>query len=153
MMGDFGGNAGLLSAWFDEQAWEWRFEYATCPLGRQHLWWFVHIMDLLVVVSLAAYPLVSLWESTYGNGRPDAKAVTPVPSTKTTPPKVNGVVTKGVASKETAATANSIKEAVTNVIKEAITNVIKEDKIKLEPSGEGRTLRSRSAFSRSPSMS
>ncbi|KAK0719151.1 hypothetical protein B0H67DRAFT_532761 [Lasiosphaeris hirsuta] len=50
MMGDFGGNAGLLSIWFDETAWEWRVEYATCPLGTQHLWWTVHILDLLVVV-------------------------------------------------------------------------------------------------------
>ncbi|TPX16253.1 uncharacterized protein E0L32_003902 [Thyridium curvatum] len=49
MMGDFGGNAGLLSAWFDEEAWEWRFEYATCALGRQHFWWVVHILDLVAV--------------------------------------------------------------------------------------------------------
>ncbi|KAL2127769.1 hypothetical protein VTI74DRAFT_10185 [Chaetomium olivicolor] len=50
MMGDFGGNAGLLSLWFDEASWEWKAEYATCPLGTQHLWWLVHILDLLVVV-------------------------------------------------------------------------------------------------------
>ncbi|KAI6322680.1 hypothetical protein MCOR34_002095 [Pyricularia oryzae] len=63
MMGDFGGNAGLLSAWFDEDAWEWCFEYATCPLGTQHLWWFVHILDLLVVVGILAYPVVTVAES------------------------------------------------------------------------------------------
>ncbi|KAJ9155870.1 Protein TED1 [Coniochaeta hoffmannii] len=50
MMGDFGGNAGLLSAWFDEKAWEWRFEYATCAMGTQHLWWLVHILDLATVL-------------------------------------------------------------------------------------------------------
>lgn len=50
MMGDFGGNAGLLSAWFDAGAWEWRFEYATCPLGTQHLWWLVHTLDLITVL-------------------------------------------------------------------------------------------------------
>lgn len=53
MMGDFGGNAGLLSLWFDEETWEWRMEYATCPLGTQHLWWLVHILDLIVVVGMA----------------------------------------------------------------------------------------------------
>jgi hypothetical protein len=52
MMGDFGGNAGLLSVWFDEDAWEWRAEYATCPLGRQHFWWLVHILDLIAVVGV-----------------------------------------------------------------------------------------------------
>lgn len=52
MMGDFGGNAGLLSAWFDEESWEWRIEYATCPLGQQHLWWIVHILDLTVVLGI-----------------------------------------------------------------------------------------------------
>lgn len=63
MMGDFGGNAGLLSAWFDEDAWEWHFEYATCPLGTQHLWWFVHILDILVVFGALAYPAVKMAES------------------------------------------------------------------------------------------
>ncbi|KAK4118081.1 hypothetical protein N657DRAFT_651667 [Parathielavia appendiculata] len=52
MMGDFGGNAGLLSVWFDEASWEWKAEYATCPLGRQHFWWLVHILDLAVVVGV-----------------------------------------------------------------------------------------------------
>jgi len=52
MMGAFGGNAGLLSVWFDEATWEWRAEYATCPLGTQHLWWLVHILDLIVVVGV-----------------------------------------------------------------------------------------------------
>ncbi|KAJ4286618.1 hypothetical protein N0V88_007907 [Collariella sp. IMI 366227] len=52
MMGDFGGNAGLLSLWFDEAAWEWKAEYATCPLGTQHLWWLVHILDLIVVAGI-----------------------------------------------------------------------------------------------------
>jgi hypothetical protein len=62
MMGDFGGNAGLLSAWFDEEVWEWRFEYATCPLGTQHLWWAVHILDLTtvaIIVATAALAVVS----------------------------------------------------------------------------------------------
>lgn len=49
MMGSFGGNAGLLSAWFDEEAREWRFEYASCMLGVQHIWWGVHVLDVVVV--------------------------------------------------------------------------------------------------------
>ncbi|VBB71303.1 Putative protein of unknown function [Podospora comata] len=55
MMGDFGGNAGLLSIWFDEESWQWKADYDTCPLGTQHLWWLVHILDLIAVVGLVVY--------------------------------------------------------------------------------------------------
>ncbi|KAI4182910.1 MAG: hypothetical protein LQ346_006454 [Caloplaca aetnensis] len=56
MMGEFGGNAGLLSAWFDEEHQRWRFEYSTCSLGVQHVWWAIHILDLVAIgiVSLVA---------------------------------------------------------------------------------------------------
>ncbi|CAN8101485.1 unnamed protein product [Discula destructiva] len=57
MMGGYGGNAGLLSAWFDEDAWEWRFEYDTCALGTQHLWWAVHVTDLIIMVLGLVYVL------------------------------------------------------------------------------------------------
>ncbi|KAK3676779.1 hypothetical protein LTR78_003556 [Recurvomyces mirabilis] len=49
MMGEYGGNAGLLSAWFDEDAAQWRFEYASCMFGVQHIWWGVHIFVLVEV--------------------------------------------------------------------------------------------------------
>lgn len=49
MMGSFGGNAGLLSGWFDYDIEEWRFEYGVCVLGVQHIWWAVHVLDLIVV--------------------------------------------------------------------------------------------------------
>lgn len=49
MMGDFGGNAGLLSAWWDREAREWKFDYDSCMLGVQHIWWAVHVVDLVVL--------------------------------------------------------------------------------------------------------
>ena len=49
MMGSFGGNAGLLSAWFDYDTREWKFEYDTCALGVQHIWWAIHVLDFIVV--------------------------------------------------------------------------------------------------------
>lgn len=55
IMGGYGGNAGLLSAWFDEDSWEWRFEYAECALGTQHIWWTVHIVDLITIVAVGVY--------------------------------------------------------------------------------------------------
>ncbi|MCJ1476241.1 hypothetical protein MMC13_004907 [Lambiella insularis] len=47
MMGDFGGNAGLLSAWFDYDAGEWQFAYSSCSIGVQHIWWAIHAMVLV----------------------------------------------------------------------------------------------------------
>ncbi|KAI1497015.1 hypothetical protein F5X99DRAFT_421704 [Biscogniauxia marginata] len=55
MMGGFGGYAGLLSVWFDQDSWEWRFEFDTCALGTQYIWWAIHFLDLIVVVALVVY--------------------------------------------------------------------------------------------------
>jgi len=49
MMGGFAGNAGLMSLWFDEKTWEWKFEFTNCGLGTQHIWWLVHILDLIAL--------------------------------------------------------------------------------------------------------
>jgi hypothetical protein len=49
MMGDFAGNAGLLSLWFDEEDWDWKFEFVNCQLGKQHIWWIIHIVDLITL--------------------------------------------------------------------------------------------------------
>lgn len=51
MMGGYGGNAGLVSAWWDEKAQSWRFEYSTCALGTQYVWWGVHVVDIICVVA------------------------------------------------------------------------------------------------------
>lgn len=55
MMGDFGGNVGLLSIWFDEESWQWKVDYDICLLGMQYLWWLVYILDFIVVVGLVVY--------------------------------------------------------------------------------------------------
>ncbi|RMZ84132.1 hypothetical protein DV738_g683, partial [Chaetothyriales sp. CBS 135597] len=59
MMGDFGGNAALLSAWFDFDANHWRYSVQMCPVGVQHFWWAVHVLDL-VALGLLALPAVLL---------------------------------------------------------------------------------------------
>ncbi len=54
MMGEFGGNAGLLSAWFDFDAGKWRYDIQMCKFGVQHIWWAVHVLDIVTVaVSMA----------------------------------------------------------------------------------------------------
>lgn len=52
MMGSYGGNAGLVSGWFDEEMGRWRFEYRACGFGVQHIWWAVHILDIVAVLVL-----------------------------------------------------------------------------------------------------
>ena len=63
MMGDFGGNAGLLSAWWEEDKREWRVEFANCGLGTQHLWWAAHITVLITVGVGLAYAIALWWEA------------------------------------------------------------------------------------------
>ncbi|CAG7991804.1 unnamed protein product [Penicillium olsonii] len=50
MMGEFGGNAGLLSAWYDVAAGEWSYEITMCPAGVQHIWWAVHVLVLVTLI-------------------------------------------------------------------------------------------------------
>jgi len=57
MMGDFGGNAGLLSAWFDFGEKEWKYDIVMCKLGVQHIWWAIHTLDL-VAIALAVLLLM-----------------------------------------------------------------------------------------------
>lgn len=52
-----------MSAWFDYDEWQWRFEYATCPLGTQHLWWLVHTLDLITVGAILATVVLSVLSS------------------------------------------------------------------------------------------
>ena len=54
MMGEFGGKAGLLSAWYDQDKGTWLFEYSTCAVGIQHIWWAVHILDLVTIGMILA---------------------------------------------------------------------------------------------------
>ncbi|KAI9883997.1 MAG: hypothetical protein M1823_004215 [Watsoniomyces obsoletus] len=63
MMGEFGGNAYLLSAWFDQTAEQWHFEVSTCSLGVQHIWWIIHIMDLIALVGVAAFGFATLLDT------------------------------------------------------------------------------------------
>ena len=69
MMGSFGGVAGFLSGWFDEELQEWKFEYSSCKVGVQHIWWAVHVLDLVVIGLGLAGVAMSLWEGigTRGN--------------------------------------------------------------------------------------
>jgi hypothetical protein len=49
MMGEFGGNAGLLSLWFDFNKNAWQYEMQMCQLGIQHIWWAIHALDFITI--------------------------------------------------------------------------------------------------------
>ncbi|RAH75199.1 uncharacterized protein BO66DRAFT_362754 [Aspergillus aculeatinus CBS 121060] len=49
MMGAYGGYAGLLSVWFDVDKQEWEYEIQMCAAGVQHIWWAVHVVDLVAL--------------------------------------------------------------------------------------------------------
>ena len=57
MMGEYGGNAGLLSIWFDARPTvnEWKYEITMCAAGVQHIWWAVHVVDIVTVVVFLVY--------------------------------------------------------------------------------------------------
>ncbi len=61
MMGEFSGNAGLLSAWFDHDVGEWRTEYLACVLGKQHIWWAIHGLDIVTLVLILAIGFPIFW--------------------------------------------------------------------------------------------
>lgn len=63
MMGDFGGNAGLLSMWFNQETWEWEHEYVDCPLGRQHFWWLTHFIIFGAMFCGMSYVAVAILEA------------------------------------------------------------------------------------------
>lgn len=49
MMGSYGGFAFPISAWFDAEEGEWRFDVRACQAGVQHIWWGVHVLDLVTI--------------------------------------------------------------------------------------------------------
>ncbi|KZZ88579.1 Metallophosphoesterase domain protein [Ascosphaera apis ARSEF 7405] len=57
MMGEYGGNAGLLSLWFDDAPgrMEWRYEFSVCRFGVQHIWWAVHVIALIAILNVCLY--------------------------------------------------------------------------------------------------
>ncbi|KAL5342642.1 hypothetical protein BJX70DRAFT_356320 [Aspergillus crustosus] len=71
MMGSYGGNAGLLSLWFDVNAGEWNYAIQMCPAGVQHVWWAVHVVDLVTIIIGILYTLLSI----LGSGQVTSRTV------------------------------------------------------------------------------
>ena len=110
MMGEFGGLAYFISAWFEEGDnldGTWKFEVARCAIGIQHWWWAGHILMVITVgvgLLLAALTLfhgASLYqEIKVGKGKilaPRKQESSPTQLSKAsgfTAPQGNGHITK-----------------------------------------------------------
>jgi hypothetical protein len=66
MMGEFGGHAALVSAWWDGEKGKWEIEVGGCDFGVQHIWWAVHILDFIAVLVLVATGMAYLVEEKMG---------------------------------------------------------------------------------------
>lgn len=60
MMGEYSGNAGLLTLWFDFAVGEWEYAVTMCPLGTQHIWWGIHVLDIITLLGVFALTLYYL---------------------------------------------------------------------------------------------
>ncbi|KAI1619873.1 hypothetical protein EDD37DRAFT_570412 [Exophiala viscosa] len=86
MMGDYAGNAGLLSAWFDFEAGQWKYAIQRCSLDVK-VWWAVHVVDLIVlallVVSFVSHMIFAIRPPTSGSKQP----LPPLKRLRVKPPK------------------------------------------------------------------
>lgn len=97
-MGAFSGNAGLLSLWFDEETWDWRFEFVNCRLGKQHIWWVVHVLDLITIGVAVAFGVLTLADRIdWTHSKPMLKAPLGDGKAKETDTKVDEYATIGPA--------------------------------------------------------
>ena len=92
MMGSYNGNAGLLSLWFDFDAGEWRYDVQMCTLGVQHIWWAVHIADIVTLLAGIVWGFTAALAPMQKQGvrvkeKGETKESTPNGSTETRPKK------------------------------------------------------------------
>lgn len=52
MMGEYGGNAGLLTGNFDRHQGIWEFEFNLCPFAVQHVWWTTKVFSIITIAVL-----------------------------------------------------------------------------------------------------
>jgi hypothetical protein len=65
MMGEYGGNAALLSLWFDSDPLvnEWQYAISMCAAGVQHIWWADHGLGLACIIGLILAVALSIVEA------------------------------------------------------------------------------------------
>ncbi|KAK9479386.1 hypothetical protein V1514DRAFT_328487 [Lipomyces japonicus] len=52
MMGEFGGNTGLLQCSWNRDREQFDYSYSLCRYGVQHVWWLTHVMSMASVIAV-----------------------------------------------------------------------------------------------------
>lgn len=47
MMGEYGGNSGIMTAHFNTNRQEWEFAFDLCPFIVQHVWWATKVISII----------------------------------------------------------------------------------------------------------
>lgn len=58
MMGEYGGNTGLVTGQFDERLGEWQWTFTLCSFAVQHFWWFAKVSSLITGFLWSFYILI-----------------------------------------------------------------------------------------------
>lgn len=48
IMGEFGGNVGLMTGHFNGE--EWEYDYSVCPFIIQHVWWLTKVVSIVTLL-------------------------------------------------------------------------------------------------------
>jgi hypothetical protein len=59
MMGEYGGNAGLVSGTWDEHQSHFVFAFSLCTIGVQHIWWTTKVLTILSIPVLLIFGVAS----------------------------------------------------------------------------------------------
>lgn len=62
MMGEFGDNAGLLSAWFDIHTGEWAYDMQICKFGVQPIWRAAHMLNIVAMAVGISWALTTIFK-------------------------------------------------------------------------------------------
>lgn len=57
VMGEFGGNAGLVTGVWDSDANKLRFKFDLCRFQVQHIWWVTHVLNCITILCFSLFVL------------------------------------------------------------------------------------------------
>ncbi|CCH43108.1 putative membrane protein [Wickerhamomyces ciferrii] len=60
MMGEYGGNSGLMTGHFNVGKQEWEFDFKLCPFIIQHVWWVTKVVSIISTLLLSTVYLFGL---------------------------------------------------------------------------------------------
>jgi hypothetical protein len=114
MMGEFGGYAALVSAWWDQQQGKWQIEVQMCSLGVQHIWWAIHILDLatIAVCLFARFTRTEGGTAKTSGAAAGLKPIVAVHNNRSKTPVNRGTTTASSTKKKSSASGRRMQESL-----------------------------------------